>query len=446
MARTVWRLDLNTQYGAIMSEGKRHLLFALLGLLVIAAGTWWWFDTMEKRWTSFEMQSDAANTNTMLAATRLLTQHKQTVTNKSTLAEATLTTLPDGTLFLAANGGIITSEQTTQLLEWIRRGNTLIFTPKWSGRLRTTECGQAAGEITRDDEDEADLFDSDPFGAYLGVALENVTRGKDKSKAKDKEKDPDEEDEGLLDKILKKTSKWEPCLAKLTLPDTGYPLQLDVSHTVLSQSEKSAQPVISDETREAVHVYAEGKGQIVAIATNYFTNHQLNLLDNAELLLSLVQLNRNASNVLIIEHLDMPTWYQALWWNFKYVLISLGCGLLLLLWMGVRRFGPVLPEPNLERRSLMEHIDASGRWLWKVPGGRAILLAASRELLNRTLLRKAPELQRMQPNERAEVMTQHTKLPMTRILDAIDGPPYKHPFDFTQQIQTLHQLRKHYER
>jgi hypothetical protein len=243
-----------------------------------------------------------------------------------------------------------------------------------------------------------------------------------------------------------KAVRLPPCLAQLALPNADYALQLDISHVALESTEHGMSPLFGDEHHEAIRVFAEGTGHIAVVANNYFDNDQLAAYDHAELLLSLARLNPNAKHVLIIQHLDMPAWYQALWWYFEYGIISLACGVLLLLWAAIRRFGPILPEPNLERRSLIEHIDASGRWLWKIPGGRNVLIAAARASVTKTLLRKAPALLRMSPKEQAAFLAQLCKLPQSDVELALHQPASEYPIHFTRQIQTLQQLRKHYER
>lgn len=416
-----------------MSDKQRGILYFLLAALIVAGCTWLWFTYMEKRWVALPQLSDAARENQMLATTRLLTAHQHVVGNVSTLAEASLGSVPDGTLILAENGGIVTPEQSKQLLDWVKRGNTLIIRPKWSGRVHQVGCGVQENSSPAADKKTANAFDTDPISSHLGVELVSIMR-RPKMTAPESSVTPP------------KTARIPPCLAQLTLPNTGYALQLDIDHVALESTEHSMSSLFGDEHQEAVRVFAEGKGHIAVVANNYFDNDHLAAYDHAELLLSLAGLNPNAKHVLIIQHLDMPAWYQALWRYFEYGIISLACGVLLLFWAGTRRFGPILPEPNLERRSLIEHIDAGGRWLWKVPGGRNILIAAARASLNKTLLRKTPALLRMPPEEQAVYLAQLCNLSHADIALALHQPASKHPIHFTRQIQILQQLRKHYER
>jgi hypothetical protein len=237
------------------------------------------------------------------------------------------------------------------------------------------------------------------------------------------------------------------------LPDAAYTLRLATNYARLQSIGGESVPKFADEANDSVRVYTKGEGQVVMLAENYFNNYRLNHYDHAELLLGLAQLNRKtrrvtgfAKHFVFVQHVDMPKWYLALWQNFQPGLIGLACALLMLLWSAVRRFGPILPEPDLERRSLIEHIDASGRWLWKVPGGREILLGAARACANRTLQRRAPQLHKLPIDEQIISLAESCNLASGDVVAALRNPAAKSPIEFTRQIQTLRELRKSHER
>jgi hypothetical protein len=95
---------------------------------------------------------------------------------------------------------------------------------------------------------------------------------------------------------------------------------------------------------------------------------------------------------------------------------------------------------------VMEHIDASGRWLWKVRGGRDILLMAARNETNRILQRRTPEILRLPATEKIERLARYCHLDQEDLISALQLPACKQPIDFMRQIKTLQQLRKHHER
>jgi hypothetical protein len=128
------------------------------------------------------------------------------------------------------------------------------------------------------------------------------------------------------------------------------------------------------------------------------------------------------------------------------VLLGLAALLLLWTWNATRRFGPLLPAGDTVRRALIEHIEASGRWLWKLPQGRILLLEAVRKRTLQQLLRRLPELHALDGNERARRLARLTQLPEALVSDALLGAPAARAADFTRQISILQQLRAHHER
>ena len=231
------------------------------------------------------------------------------------------------------------------------------------------------------------------------------------------------------------------------MPNKNYSLRMDAGASYLVSQQTSAAPLISDLQREqGIRIYREGQGHIVLLASNYFNNRNLAFYDHAELLLEIGQLNPQNRAMVIIQQLKVRQWYQKLWDRFHLLLLSLGLGLALLLWHNMRRFGPVLPLPEPNRRALMEHIDASGRWLWKVKGGNQMLLDAMRSLTKKTLQRRIPMLAQLSPPEQIECLLQDAGINRGALELALQSPAATTPLLFIRQIQTLQRLRKHYER
>ena len=105
------------------------------------------------------------------------------------------------------------------------------------------------------------------------------------------------------------------------------------------------------------------------VASDFFNNTQLRENDHGELLLALAALNHASGYVAIVQNLDALPWYRLLWKHYRLALLSLAALLALLFWAAVRRFGPVLPAPANQRRSLMEHIDAAAGHAFNIGGG-----------------------------------------------------------------------------
>ena len=138
-------------------------------------------------------------------------------------------------------------------------------------------------------------------------------------------------------------------------------------------------------------------------------------------------------------------WPELVWKYFSLAVISLGLLIILWAWRKARRFGgAILPEPNLERRSLLEHIDASARWAWTTAIGRQNMLDAARAACKETASR-APE-RRLNTTEQIHELASQSGLDAQALANAWLDSAAAHPLQFTKQIQLLQRLRAHYER
>ncbi|MES2262364.1 MAG: DUF4350 domain-containing protein [Pseudomonadota bacterium] len=449
---------------APVRRGWRALV-ALLCVALAAGAVWLWFDAMERHWEARARPSQAATENRMLAAMRWLERHRYNVHVERTLGDANLNALPDGTLILANNTGQMSVPQADAILAWVRRGNTLLMQAQW--HRQTGDDASATDGSTSDASAAArarrarlpPLTDADPIGTRLGVMLSYRSKPRTSCDTTappppDSDDDEEEQDEEDGDSEPAEPQAGAPAsipragrmLTCVTLPRGTYPLAIDSGLDVLTSGAKARAPLWGDQDGASLRAYEEGRGRIVMVSANYFDNDALALQDHAELLLGLAGLNAKARDVTIVQRLDVLRWYAVLWQSARPLLVGLGVLLALLAWRAMRRFGPLLPEPETERRSLLEHIEASGNWLWRAPGGRAVLLAAARQETDDLLRRRAPELQALTEAERAARLARLCAQPLNDMRAALHGPAAPQAGAFARQIQILQQVRQRHER
>lgn len=440
-------------------RGGRGALAALGCVAALACCVWLWYAVMERSPNAVIHISPLAIDNPMLAAGTLLKQRGYGVELEKSLSRVNLRGLPDGTLILADNTGQVDPQQAAQLLAWVRRGNTLLMQPKWAP-LQYRDDGKEDRPDAR--KRLAPLTEPDPLGARFGVALSyrNKLRAncdtvngapaalppEDEEGDEYEDEDEEEDQDGAQAGAATDKPKELRQLTCVTLPGAQYPLALDTGTEVLHTLREGRQPVWSDFDGMSVRVYAEGRGHVAMVSDNYFNNQRLPRFDHAELLLGLAGLNQQGRNVMVVLHADASPWYALLWRAAWMPLTALAVLLALLLWRAARRFGPMLPEPGAERRSLLEHVEASGNWLWRAKGGRDVLLAAARQETQALLRRRAPELQQLTDDEKAARLARLCNAQPAEMRGALAGPAASHPAAFTRQIQLLQQVRIHYER
>lgn len=424
------------------------ILIVLAAIVLAGAGYELWHMLLHKVWRGQVHVSEAQQKNPMLAATRLLEARGHAVRVEPLLNYQLLNKLPDGVLLLSPYARQPDARQAKLLLDWVRRGNTLIMTPGWVQNTddRAAQPEAVSGEL------------ADPLGKHFGVSMSGRHRidtacrldplearrreqqAADRAKAAEQDADDDEEEP-------------EPPahLVCLQAPGSAGTIELRRQSDALQRFDGiGPAPLWGDTHGLAVLVYAEGRGKVAMIASSavesYFDNDSLRQFDHGELLVLLAGQGGPKAPVLLVQHNDTVGWAAWLWQHGRPVVLGLAALLLLWTWNATRRFGPLLPEAASARRALIEHIDASGRWLWRLPQGRALLLDAVRRRTEKQLLRRLPELHALEGNERARRLARLAKLPEAQVSDALYGAVAARAADFTRQISTLQQLRAHHER
>ncbi|MBX9868665.1 MAG: DUF4350 domain-containing protein [Burkholderiaceae bacterium] len=454
----------------------RHIIIGLITLSLIGGAVWLWNDQFEQHWVSVPNLNSEAAKNNLLAAQRLLTQRDYQVEVVPALSQALRNLPTHGTLLLLDNNGNMSRFQGDDLLRWVKAGNTLVIRPKFnfyfirptaadSGPDLRNNPGSEGGEGGEGDVAPADQSDSanapdnndedtgagiddenspaqsstsrdDPIATYLGVRLKEVFVPTKSDQQKPR-------GQTLGKQFL---PKKRPYAKHVELAQPNYPLDIWQGTRRLIASDNAIAPITTDATGEILRLYGIGKGHIVLVADNYFSNQNIAAFDHAEVLLNLMRLQTASKQVQIIKDVAPTPWHELLLHALPYATASFALLLLLLLWRAMQRFGPLLPESLPPRRALLEHIDASARWLWQSAAGRDTLLQASRTATLHLMQRRVPEIFKLPTHEQLVHLHAACDIDLKRLQLALVAPVATPPQDYTVQIQTLQKLRQFYER
>jgi hypothetical protein len=368
---------------------KRILILVLGGALL--AGLQWWFlqnygFVPERVRVGY---SGEARANPYFAARLVLEKLGHRVKQTTTLSQLNQFA-PRGVLMMAANRQNLDAVTARDLLAWVDRGGHLIVAADagWGGDVLMDLLGI-----------EADYESEDRAG---GVTVDTVT-----------------------------------------LPD-GSALRVDLlpSPRLIDEDEQASW---QHAFRDGVRMLAleRGEGRITIMATlAMFGNRDLGRLDHAELL---ARMTRSASGeIWIVRYLDAPSLLEWLWAHAAYALVALGAFIALWLWRVAVRFGPLLPSPAPERKSLLEHVRALGRFYadhdeW--PRALQRLRADAQSAFDRF----APELRGADANQRLKEAARLTRIRARDLLAAFTGRPQSAK-DFTHTVRTLALLRSRLQR
>jgi len=112
------------------------------------------------------------------------------------------------------------------------------------------------------------------------------------------------------------------------------------------------------------------------------------------------------------------------------------------LWMGSQRFGSLLPAPVAQRRSLLEHVRASGHYLYRYHQAQP-LYQAIRASFMQHLKRRTPWLALQSGEAQIAAIARHLQRPSQQVRYALSTPDTDDKFGFYERIRLLIDMRNH---
>lgn len=248
-------------------------------------------------------------------------------------------------------------------------------------------------------------------------------------------------------------------------PDTGIPLALPGRRDTLRIAGRSyengiyyqsgplcrARLVWQDTLDSSLVATRLGLGTATVYqGTQRFVNRNLRLHDHAELLLELLGKNPKPAKVWIVVAADAP---DRNWWSRLWELGGAVAVLALLLaaawiWNRSRRFGPLLPDPAPDHRPILEHVDASARWIWNTEGGPDALLESLRRSTRSAIAARHPGWARLPDDELCQELSRLHGIPRREIRSALGlqgarASDPATPQEFVRTTKLLQKLKEH---
>jgi hypothetical protein len=192
-----------------------------------------------------------------------------------------------------------------------------------------------------------------------------------------------------------------------------------------------------DEARQADRIAAArialGDGAITFVTESRpFARLALGQHDHAEWFVSLVTDWDRPKEALFVRAGAPPSFFSLMWKHAWFALVSLGLLLAGMLFHHGLRFGPLLPRAERDRRNLLEHVHATGRFLWK-HGQHDRLLASMRASVRRSLAAAGSD---------ASAIAARSRRPVESVRVALEGSPDGKRLPFLRIVQELQLLRR----
>jgi hypothetical protein len=288
-------------------------------------------------------------------------------------------------------------------------------------------------------ESASSLLDWVEGGGHLIVAVESVLERDPLLDSLDVEAqwDPEEDDQATDEK-----PPSSPVASPVTLPD-GRTLRVDVlpGPRLIDRDGTNAWAFEADGGVRILDLPV-GDGRVTLLSTlRMVGNQDIGRVDHARFLAWLTEGDNN--EVWLIRWLDTPSLPGWLLEHAPAAIAACAAFVMVVLWRVIPRFGPLLPAPAPDRKSLLEHIRALGRFYSdrRRLGG---LLKRVRADCQERLDRVAPETRGLDGAGRLERAAQLTGLKPRDLLHAFTVNPSTH-HEFTGVVRTLAAFRQRLE-
>ena len=324
---------------------RRGFITALL-FACLAAAAIWFLSNFERRTESEPVGFQGkARYDRWLAAQRLLQRMGAQAQVVHSLPE--LGGLPPSATLLLARGRQSFTPQTRQnILDWVRQGGRLVV--------------------------EAEPpYQPDPLLDALGIRRK-VVKTADDRKGNDDGRD-------------------NPALVEIALPADLAPVTVRMNGHIDLQT-GGALARFGGRQATAVLLLQYRPGYVLVLNEfDALSNRSIGMYDHAEFLWRIAQVDQGTPSVFFFSDprkLSLVEWLRTNAWS---AVAGSALFLLVWLWHAVPRFGPIASDPERARRRLLDHLRASGRFLW-AHGGSQLLVDAAREACLRRIARVHPDL------------------------------------------------------
>lgn len=379
-----------------------------LGLLIVLAGLLlfsWFISTHERvREDVYVGYKGEAVYNRFLAAQLLLQSVDIEADSLPVVTPSTWLPQPSEALFTGLSPNIAVGTAVDEVLDWVDRGGHLILVPP------SRDLGQVE-----------ELLEA------IDLQLRRVER-------------PDSEDDESDDSDT--TEDTADDSADVHVDGEEYDYIVNLRQTYFRIDAPDHASTLSDDLGAVAARVGWGNGHITLFASDvYFSNFGLTENDHARLFLDAVAGPVLSEKVWIVYGTAFPSLWELLWTKARYVVVATVLLLLLILWSTMPRFGPRIPDRASSRRSLLEHIAAAGQFTLAQRSSSRLLRSTVAAVLH-SAERHHPGISRLPAQQQAKLIAHIAGRSPQDVLDALNcGEPQKHR-EFTQQIQTLQDLRK----
>lgn len=390
------------------------LAFAAVALGLLA----WWISTLdlERREREIDLGWSVRAKRDPLLAARLLLEELEVPVRDADTSEPPPE--PTSAAFLSLPGQPMAPQRAARWRAWVERGGLLVLSLPFDGPRRR----------------HLDLLDREgryeiPIAGALGLTL--VV---EESRA--------ERDEGVLGALRLSTGPRAGLrfqeIHGAHIGERSLDLRVPAGARRFDWSDEQPAGWVLTEDGVWMVAFGLGTGQLVVVADDvWLSNDGLARGQNAEMLAELASWRSGVVLLRDVHRESLLVWLYRTAWP---ALLALAGALALWLWRRTPRTGPWLPTPAGHEQSFLEHLGASGAYLWR-QRGRAALVEPLRRAVRARLERRRPDLAGADARAVAVVLAEASGEDV-RTLESALGAHSWTPRAFVRDVRALVQARK----
>ena len=405
-----------------MSNGFKSALLYLAVIALCEVGALYVMEHYERAparvWKGY---SEAARNNDFLALQRMILKLGRPARNVASLYAEELPPA-DGAIIVPITREHLSEQQHQRLLSWVAQGGDLFVTVSYNEMLDKDDPILLATGVRRLeslDEDEEPAMPGDYITVPPNWVLEDEEYYADDEEAEpecgvDGCMDPEGEDdeEAPAEVVVQDQAESEPGIL-VHVPGEARDFRATLNNGVLVGTPGGWQ--VPGEMASFVVREPWGQGTITVLSSSWFMmNHAIGDVDNAELAWSLLRTTDSQGPVWIVYGIDAPALWDTIrahWWQ---VLAAIALLALAVVWRFLPRVGaPIAPLP-IARRELLEHVEASGRFLVDHASSH-VLLESVQKQARKKILKRFPQLAALPEREKRARLAAVAKLSQSDI-------------------------------
>ena len=374
---------------------RASVIITLAIIILLSIGGFFATNLFEKKFHTLpaKLKGEAAR-NPLLAARRFLNRMGIRTLDINNYKQLFSLPKENDVILISSDRRTLNQQQSHALLDWVSGGGTLI--------ISTIHEGDSSRAIKS-------LLNHDQLMKLLELNLI-------------------EHDEDISDE--------ENLLNISAVDDDDLGIEINQEYIIIGGNETDN--TINNRWGSVILQRDHGRGHITITTDLEFIQYKnIGQYDHARFLWHLVN---GKGTVWLVSRNDMPPLWQWLWRHAPYIILSLMLIAVFWLWIGSQRFGPLQPVPETKRRQILEHITASGFFLWKHKKQQKLIEAVRNEL-QRYASKRHPAWVAMNQQEKLEHLQECSGIEM-KIIESLFADEHDHQqYEFKHTIQLLKQIR-----